>query len=116
MYTEFLTKGSHHTNTLVFNLDQLLFSDQKEKRKQGQNTHVFVLFRNPRCQMQIGVLSRQLGILNPKTVQEAYRQSTCLDNKYGYLIIDTRADTADEVRLISRIFPEEYPPLCYIES
>ncbi len=133
VYSDFLQKGSHHSSCAVFNLDQLLFrcetqlavilffddvfySDQKEKRKQGQNTHVFVLFRNPRCQMQIATLSRQMGIFNSKTVQSAYKQSTCLDDKFGYLILDTRAQTADHVRLISKIFPSEYPPICFLET
>lgn len=114
-YTRFLEIGSHHGNCITFNLDQQLFSDQREKRKQTLMTNVAVLFRTPMGKEQIERFSRKMGLVSKKTVQAAFCDCTGRHRPYGYLILDNRQTSADEARLITNVFRDQYPPLCYLD-
>ena len=45
-------------------------------------------------------------------LEEIYEDS--MKNPYGYLVVDMNPSSADLYRLITHIFPKDYPPVIYI--
>ena len=99
------TKGSHHRNLSVIVILQNLFHQGKESRTISLNAHYMVLFKNPRDSSQITHLAKQIYPQNGKFLQEAYKDAT--SKPYGYLFIDLKPDTDEQLRLRSKIFPGE---------
>lgn len=70
-------------------------------------------FRNQRSQHQIATLARQTSIANPKLVQWAYMDAT--QRPYGYLVLDFRNETPNEMRILSNVLCEgNLPTFAYI--
>jgi hypothetical protein len=72
--------------------------------------------KNPRDKQQIKYLAKQIFADNSKYLIEAYNDAT--KNPYGYLVIDLTAETPDEYRLRTRIYPDEsknirFSPIIY---
>lgn len=109
VFTDFMTRGTHHTNTALISVEHFLFSESKERRRQTAHWHTIILFRNKRCLHQIGTLARQTSIANPKILQWAYKDATSIP--YGYLVLDFRNDTIDEMKLLTNIFSENALPV-----
>ena len=99
--TEMFTKGSHHRNISVIYIVQNLFHRGKEHRTISLNAHYMVLFKNPRDASQINSLARQIFPLDSKYLQETYGDAT--SRPYGYLFVDLKQETQDNLRLRSRI-------------
>ena len=104
--TELFTKGSHHRNLSVILILQNLFYKGKEMRTISLNAHYMILFKNPRDASQISHLARQMYPSKSKYMMEAYRDATSIP--YGYLFIDLKPDTHENMRLRTHIFPGEY--------
>ena len=104
--TDLFTKGSHHRNLSVILILQNLFYKGKEMRTISLNAHYMVLFKNPRDASQISHLARQMYPSKPKYMMEAYRDATSAP--YGYLFVDLKPDTPENMRLRTNIFPGEY--------
>ena len=104
--TELFTKGSHHRNLSVILILQNLFYKGKEMRTISLNAHYMILFKNPRDASQISHLARQMYPSKSKYMMEAYRDATSAP--YGYLFIDLKPDTPENLRLRTHIFPGEY--------
>lgn len=109
-------KKSHHLNISVFFLVQNLFYNSKSMRTISLNCHFIILLKNPRDKTQVMTLSRQIYPSNFKFLIEAYNNAT--DKAYGYIKIDLSPDTPEELRIQSRITPEEnqkiFSPIVYI--
>lgn len=103
--THLFTKGSHHKNLSVILILQNLFQQGRECRTISLNTHYFALFKNPRDGSQITHLAKQMYPGNIKFVQESYRDAT--RSPYGYLFVDLKPETPEEIRLRTHIFPGE---------
>ena len=114
--TALFTKGSHHKNLSVILILQNLFHQSKEIRTISLNSHYLVIFRNPRDKSQINHLTKQMYPGNIKYMQQSYNDAT--SEPYGYLLIDLKPETYDEIRLQTKIFPGEttsvYVPNIYI--
>ena len=108
-FTNMLTRGSHHLNVCVISIEHFLYSQSKERRLQSPHWHQILLFQNQRSLHQIATLARQSSVSNPKTIEYAFR--SCTDTPYGYLIIDFRNDTCQEMRLITNVFCEKESPV-----
>lgn len=108
--SQLFTRGSHHLNISVMFLTQNLFFDSKHNRTMNLNTHYLILFKNPRDLSQINYLARQM---HSKHLVQAFKDAT--SRPYGYLIVDLRSTTDDDVRLRTGIFPGELP-YAYIEN
>ena len=106
------TKTSHHRNLSVIFITQNLFYQGKESRTISLNAHYITLFKNVRDRAQIIHLAKQMYPGNVSFMREAYEDST--KKAYGYLLIDLKPATPDELRLRSNIFPEEYPTTVYV--
>ena len=69
------------------------------------NSHYIVLFKNPRDMAQITYLSRQMYSGKKNFLTDAFQDAT--SHPYGYLFLDLKADTDDELRVRTNIFPGE---------
>lgn len=103
--TALFTKGSHHKNLSVILILQNLFHQSKEMRTISLNSHYLVIFRNPRDKSQINHLAKQMYPGNIKFLQESFKDAT--SKPYGYLLIDFKPETEEEIRLRTQIFPKE---------
>ena len=108
--TTLFTKKSHHSNTSVLYLVQNLFPKNKESRTISLNAQYMVVFKNPRDTSQITHLTRQMYPGRVKFVQEAFKDATTVP--YGYLLIDLKQDTPEDLRLCTTIFPGD--PVKYV--
>lgn len=105
--TELFTKGSHHRNISVIYIVQNLFHRGKEHRTISLNCHYMVLFKNPRDSSQISHLARQIFPNNPTYLQQVYFDAVA--PPYGYLFIDLKQDTHENLRLRTNILkPVQY--------
>lgn len=64
-----------------------------------------VLFKNPRDKLQISVLARQMYSDNSKYFLECFWDATA--RPFGYLLVDLKAQTPEELCLQSGVFPWE---------
>ena len=110
--TTLFTKKSHHRNTSVLYLIQNLFPKNKESRTISLNTHYMVVFKNPRDATQMSHLARQMYPGRAKFVQEAFKDATRLP--YGYLLVDLKQDTPEDMRLRTTIFPDDDVQYVYL--
>ena len=101
--THYFTRVSHHTSTSIIFVTQNIF--EKGLRTINLNTHYLVLFKNPRDNLQIKMLARQIFPNNPQALMEAYSNSTSA--LFGYLVIDMTPGCHDALRLRTKIFPQE---------
>jgi hypothetical protein len=103
--TDLFTKGSHHRNMSVFFITQNLFHQGRGQRDISLNAHYIVFFKNPRDRAQIKHLARQVYPENPRFLEEAYNDAT--REPHGYLLVDLKQSTPDEMRVRSSIFPDD---------
>ena len=111
--TALFTKGSHHKNLSIILILQNLFHQSKEMRTISLNSHYLVIFRNPRDKSQIIHLAKQMYPGNVKFLQQSYNDAT--SKPYGYLLIDLKPETPEEIRLRTSIFPGE-TTLVYVQK
>lgn len=109
---DLFTKGSHHRNLSVFFITQNLFHQGKGQRDISLNAHYIVFFKNPRDRAQIRYLARQIYPDNPKFIEEAYVDAT--RNPHGYLLIDLKQSTPEEMRIRTTVFPDDPVNFVYL--
>lgn len=103
--SQLFVKGSHHKGISVVYITQNLFNKNPEQRTISLNAHYLILFRNPRDVSQISHIGRQMYPGNVHFLQASFKDAT--DEAYGYLMIDCKQDTPEELRLRTKIFPGE---------
>jgi hypothetical protein len=114
--TKLFTKGSHHRNISVWFIVQNFFHQNKELRTITLNAHYIILFKNPRDKQQVKVLARQMYARDSKDMEDAFTMAT--SEPHGYLLVDLKQDTPDNLRMRSKIIPGEHleiftdPKLC----
>ena len=94
--TTLFTKKSHHRNTSVLYLVQNMFPKNKESRTISLMSH----------------LARQMYPGRGKFVQEAFKDATSVP--YGYLLVDLKQDTPEDMRLRTAIFPDDNVQYVYL--
>ena len=109
--TTLFTKKSHHRNTVLY-LVQNLFPKNKESRTISLNSQYMVVFKNPRDASQMSHLARQMYPGRVKFVQEAFKNATAVP--YGYLLVDLKQDTPEDMRLRTAIFPDDGVQYVYL--
>ena len=109
---DLFTKGCHHKNISVFFITQNLFHQGKGQRDISLNAYYIVYFKNPRDKAQIQHLARQICPENIKFIQEAYADATF--KPHGYLLIDLKQNTLEELRYRSNIFPSDENQFVYV--
>ena len=97
------TVGTHHTSTSVFFLTQNIFSKGQYSRDLSLNSNYIINFKNPRDQLQMQVLARQIFGNKSKYLMESYDDAT--KKPYGYIFLDLRQDTELRNRVQTGILP-----------
>lgn len=102
---DLFTKGSHHRNLSVFFITQNLFHQGRGQRDISLNAHYIVCFKNPRDRAQIKYLARQMYPDNTKFIVDAYSDAT--KTPHGYLLLDLKQSTPDNMRVRTTVFPDD---------
>lgn len=101
--TKLFTKGSHHLNLSVMFLVQNLFNTaNKEHRTISLNAHYVVLFKNPRDARQIEHLANQMYPGKTRFLREAFADAA--SSPYAYILLDLKQTTPDRLRVRTDIF------------
>ena len=108
--TNLFTKKSHHCNTSVIYLVQNLFPKNKESRSISLNSQYIVVFKRDVSQMT--TLAKQMYPGRVKFVQEAFADAT--STPYGYILVDLKQDTPDDLRLRTSILPDDADQYVYM--
>ena len=110
--TNLFKKKSHHSDTSVIYLVQNLFSKNKESRTISLNAQYMIVFKNPRDSSQLANLARQMYPGRGAFVQEAFADATA--SPYGYLLIDLKQNTPDDMRLRTSVLPDDAHQWVYV--
>ena len=102
---QIFTRGSHHLNVSILYITQNLFQQNKHSRTINLNSHYIVLFKNPRDVTQISYLGRQMYPKKSTFLVDAFKDAT--SKAYGYLFLDLKADTDEQLRVRTSIFPDD---------
>jgi len=105
--SNYFTRGSHHKNLSFVLLTQNYFHQGSVARTINLNAHYTVLFKNPRNVQQISFIGRQM-FSTDRELKEAYRDAT--ERPYGYLFIDFKQSTPDQLRLKTNVLPTDPQP------
>jgi hypothetical protein len=108
--TNLFTKGSHHNDISVIFISQNIFHQGSQMRTISLNCHYMLLMKNPRDKAQIMSLAAQIYPNKSKFLIEAFNDAT--KSQFGYIKVDMKQDTPDNLRIQTRITPEEAPPDC----
>ncbi len=110
--SELFTRASHHRNLSVVLISQNLFCQGQHSVTINRNSQYLVLFKNPRDAAQITCLGKQIYPGNIRLLLDAYKSAT--ERPYGYLLLDFKQSTPDELRLRTNILPREWPEIVFI--
>ena len=110
---DLFTKGSHDRNICVILINQKLFHQGKYCRGISLNAKYIVVLKNVRDKNQFSHLARQVLPEDSNGLFQAYMHAT--DAPHGYLLLDLSRDTDDSLRFRTCIFPDEAPPVMYID-
>jgi hypothetical protein len=109
--TNLFTKLVHHNNLFVINITQNFFLRSNDTRTRRLNSQYLVLFKNPSDATQIAVIGRQMYPHHPTFLSHAYNNAT--KHPHGYIFIDLRQETEDELRIRSHVLQNEFPMRVY---
>ncbi len=112
--TVLFTKKSHHCNTSVVQLRQNMFPKGKENRTISLNAQYIVLFKSPRDAGQVGHLAKQMYPGKVNYMIEAFKDAT--SSAYGYLFVDLKQETEEDMRLRTCIFPDDRLQYVYVRK
>ena len=93
-------------------LVQNIFPKNKESRTISLNSKYIVVFKNPRDASQKSHLARQMYPGRVKFVQEAFKDAKLVP--YGYLLVDLKQDTPEDMRLRTTIFSDDGVQYVYL--
>lgn len=99
------TRGAHHKKLSVIYLNQNMFCQGKNARTIALNCHYLVLFKNLRDCSQIQKLGQQINPGKSRLLSEAYED--CMQERFGYLVVDLSPDALQDFRIRTKIFPKE---------
>ena len=84
----------------------------KESRTISLNSQYTVVFKNPRDVSQMTTLAKQMYPGLVKFVQEAFADAT--STPYGYILVDLKQDTPEDLRLRTSILPDDAVQYVYM--
>lgn len=113
----FFTKHSHHENISVVFIIQNLFFQGKEMRNISLNSHYVIAMKNPRDREQLLNFGKQMYSGRRQFLDEALNDA--FKKPFSYIIFDFKNDTPENMRLRTRILPEDnkrgaVEPIVYI--
>lgn len=107
------TTYSHHCLLSICLVSQNPFQRGRNARTISLNSHILVLFKNYRSNLQVLMLGREIFTGKAQLLVEAL--DACTEEKYNPLILDLGPHANDKHRLRSNVMPGEqtwiYEPL-----
>ena len=85
-----------------------------DSRTRALNSQYIVVFKNPRDNIQIDILGRQIYPSKKHYLLNIYKESTI--KQYSYLLIDLCQQTSELTRFRSYILPDEKPMYAYVDK
>ena len=107
--TNMCTRLAHHKPCLVILIVQNLFPSGKDARTRSLNTHYYIIFKNPRDNLQFEIFARQIKAHQAKSLISAYEDAT--HRPYGYLLIDFTQECPDSLRYRANVL--DLPVIVY---
>jgi hypothetical protein len=109
----YFSRGCHHLNLSVFMLTQNIFQQDKYARTISTNANYIVYFKNPRDNVTITNLSKQVFPGRINVLVKSFNDSTA--QAHGYLVMDFKQDIDNKFRLKTYLLPTDtLPPLFMI--
>lgn len=105
---------SHHHSLHVAVLTQSLFSKNKQQRDITLNSTHLVLFKNPRDRSVATSLGRQFAPGHAGDFSRVYEEAT--REPHSYLMINLQQNCPDHLRLVSRIYPDQWPMRVWVPA
>jgi hypothetical protein len=99
------TVDSHHRNISVFLISQNIYTKGKCAREINLNSSNMIIFKNPRDNVQISILGRQMFPSRSKAFLEAFKDATV--KEHGYLFLDFTQKTPDNLRIQANVSSEK---------
>ena len=96
-------------NASIILVTHNLFYNDPIYRNLSLNTHYFVLLRTQRAWKQVSLLLRQL--FSDYKMVEKYVEEI-FNKKHAYVILDIHPNGSDNIKALTRIFPDEWPIDC----
>ena len=109
--TALFTKLVHHKWLFVINITQNVFLNSKDTRTRRLNSQYMALFKNPSDVTQIHTIGRQMYPGSGGFMACANANAT--KHPYGYLFIDLRQETPNELRVRTHVLKHEFPLKIY---
>ena len=105
---------SHHRRVYpVFITHSLFYTGMKARKTIMDSTTYNIIMKNNRDRLSVRTLASQMYPGQTKWFMEAYDYAT--RDSFSYLLIDSKNTQADELRLRTRIFPNE-DQICFIPN
>ena len=111
---ELFTVYAHHGNCSCIFLSQNLFDKNPVFRQISLNSTYISVFKNPRDKMQINAFAKQIHPTNSKFVIESFLEAT--KKPFSYMLFDNHQMTPDQLRIRSRILPDEAPMIIWMDK
>lgn len=105
LLSKLFCKFAHHHNTMVIFVTQNLYHKGCAMRDTISNCHYLICLCQPRDKTVVTCLARQMFPDRYKYFLQAYNDAT--STPFGYLLVDARPETSNELRLRSGIFKGE---------
>lgn len=110
------TKRSHHNSISCIYLVQNLFPNQGkgkgEQRDISLNAKYMTIFKSPRDGLQPIILGSQMG--KAKFIADVFRKAT--ERPHGYLMLDFTQQADDNLRVRTRIFPQDAKNIVFLQK
>ena len=113
--TNLFTRVTHHKNVFVIFITQNFFTHCKENISQRRNCQYVCLFKNPADSSEIRSISLKMYPSNSKFLIRAFKDATSR-HPHGYLMVDLRQETEEDLRVRTNILPHELPMTVYKQN
>jgi hypothetical protein len=106
----YVTVMSHHRNITLIMMFQNIYPPGKYARTISLNCHYLILFQNARDVLQVMNLGRQIVPGQASFYMDAYDKAMNMC-KCNYLVTDLHPQADKELRIRTRIFPDDDGPV-----
>ena len=105
LLSKLFCKFSHHMNTAVIFITQNMYRQGRQMRDVISNCHYLCFLAQPRDKTAVMCLARQMFPRQTGYFMQAYDEAT--EQPFGYLLVDARPETPNDLRLRSGLFSDE---------
>jgi hypothetical protein len=112
--TNLFTKVTHHKNCFVIFLTQNYFSQSGDEITRRRNCQYVVQFKNPADNSQIRLIANKMFPDNQHFLIKSFKDA--VSRPHGYLLLDLRQETPDDLRVRTNILPHELPMVIYKQN